>query len=226
MTGYKLHWAIQTFHWKPKWWQPWANTLLYMPLNSTDTYTDKSWNNIGTTNYSVTFWTNYWVDCGYFNGSSAHIQINPFSIPAASTILVWFYRAWLNESDGKIFDARSPRHIIAVNSSSWEYTFWYLGSTAILSWKLIQNQRCLCCLKTNWSNGKLIILWNNVNTTVSISVSVSTGTPSYINIWNEYNNAANRHFLWWLSNIIVENRERTDQEVTDYYNLTKANYWL
>jgi hypothetical protein len=33
---------------------------------------------------------------------------------------------------------------------------------------------------------------------------------------------------WWAyySNMILENKVRTAQEISDYYNLTKWNYWL
>ena len=209
----------------PAWWTPWANTLLYLPLNSTDTYTDKSWNNRGTTNYSVAFWTYQWVNCAYFN--NAHIQVTPFQIPTWLTFLVWFYRTWFNTNDWKIFDARtSPQYIFTINWESWYYTYGYCGNTIISSWTLVENKWCLYCMTSTWSSATLKLLWNNINTTNTSSVSVSAGTPSYINIWNEYNNGANRYFLWYLSNLILENRVWTSDEITAYYNQTKWNYWL
>jgi hypothetical protein len=35
-----------------------------------------------------------------------------------------------------------------------------------------------------------------------------------------------RYFDGRLSNVIIEDKVRTAQDVADYYNLTKSNYWL
>jgi hypothetical protein len=32
--------------------------------------------------------------------------------------------------------------------------------------------------------------------------------------------------LWYISNLIMESKTRTADEILAYYNLTKSNYWL
>lgn len=204
---------------------PGGNTLLYLPLNSTSTHTDKSWNNRGTTNYSVQFWTYQWVDCGYFN--NAHIQVTSFNMPSTHTFLVWFYRTGFNTSDWKLFDSRpSPQYVHWINSVSSEWTFWYVWNTVVVSWVQTDNKWCLYAMSISWSSATLTLLWNGVNTVKTASVSAPSGTPSYINIWNEYNNAYNRYFLWYMSQLILENKAWSSQEILDYYNATKSNYGL
>jgi hypothetical protein len=44
--------------------------------------------------------------------------------------------------------------------------------------------------------------------------------------WKESNNSYYYNFPWKLSNFILETKEWSAQDVTDYYNQTKSNYWL
>lgn len=213
---------------KKKWWKPWANTLLYLPLNSTDTYTDKSWKNRTTTNYNVQFWTYQWVDCWYFN--NAHIQINTlYQHTYPLTVACWCYNTWYT-ADGKIYDTCdnvSNRLTVyyTPTSSRW-YTITNKWPEFSANWQY-QN-RWVLFVATYTSDTKIRYLkWNSLDLSDSNSNSWATSfTPTYTNVWNEWNNAANRYFLWYMSNLIVENKERTAQEIADYYNQTKANYWL
>lgn len=211
------------------WWQPWANTLLYMPLNSTDTYTDKSWNSRTTTNTNVSFWTYQWVNCWYFNWTSAHIQITPFTFSSELSLLIWLYPVWYTSwYDGKIFDARR---------SSYAFTSRYglFGETTWISWYInwtqtfvtdVSNKRVLFAMTSENGSQTYQVLWDNIDTTTTSSLSFSSFTPLKINLWNEYDNGAPRYYEWWMSECILESKIRTAQEISDYYNLTKWKYWL
>lgn len=213
----------------PERWQPWVNTLLYLPLNSVDTYTDKSWNNRGTTNTSVGFWTYQWVDCWYFNGTSAHIQVTPFAFSSELSLLVWIYPAWyLSWYDGKIFDAR--RNSNAFTSRYGAYTgtvwiSWYINWTETFLMD-VSNKRALFVMTSKNGSQTYQLLWDNIDITKTSSLSVSSFTPSQINLWNEYNNGAGRYYQWWISEVILEDKVRTAQEVADYYNQTKSLYGI
>lgn len=205
------------------WRQPWANTLLYMPMNSTNQATDQSWNNVQTTNSWVTFWTYQWVDCGYFNDS--HIQVTPFNIPSTVTVLCRCYCIGRNTSDGKIFDTRSGNdYLVLINWSGWYAQLRPVGN--IDSQEQAQNQWVLLA-STNDSNGSIVYLkWSNIDNSWTSSYAFTWFDATTMNIGNEHNNAVSRYFLWWLSELIVEGKTWTAQEISDYYDQTKWDYWI
>ena len=226
-----LNWEDYYFAEWGGWWQPWANTLLYLPLNSTDTYTDKSWNNVSTTNYNVTFWTYQWVDCWEFN-TSTRITVTPFPIDFSKyTMWIWCYCTWW-QGDAKILDMRSNINLTFVYWV-WEgyaYTWIYdSGWTQdnLNPWWQYQNQRVwLCTTLDNW-NMKFSIKGNNIDLSTTFSAQLNTTvTPNYITVGQEYNDGASRHYIGWLSELIIENKVRTDQEKEDYYNQTKSLYGI
>jgi len=60
----------------------------------------------------------------------------------------------------------------------------------------------------------------------STSFSYSTVTLDAFNIWNQIFNEIPRHWMWYLSEIIIEDKARTAQEIAGYYNQTKWDYWI
>lgn len=213
---------------RPSWWQPWANTLLYMPLNSTDLATDQSGNNVQTNNNWVTFWTYQWVDCGYFNRNN--ITVSPFAIPADVTVLCRCYNTWyyVSNQDGKIFDTRGnwQQTILCYsnNDNGWYYAYipW-----PVASWDQHQNEWILVCLVVdNLWNATLYTKWANSDTTNTVTWAQTWFTPTTMNVWNEHDDWAPRYFLGWMSELIVESKSWTRQEYLDYFDQTKANYWI
>ena len=68
---------------------------------------------------------------------------------------------------------------------------------------------------------KIYINWVLDWTNSSANVPSGTGFA----IGANYNHNGNR-WKGGVSELIVENKVRTDQEISDYYNLTKSTYWL
>lgn len=202
----------------PTWWQPWANTLLYMPLssNATDTQgnTTTIWGN-------VTFWTNWGVACANFT-NIGNISVTPFAIPSSYTVLARCNNiSGFDEVSWRVFDMGNPRIWLAYNNQGY-YTYEnnaYFWTTTQNAWFLI------CAVVTNGS-GVGYLKGSGVNQTTTINVAPYSLTPSAMNIGNEYNNGANRHFLGYISNVIIEDKARTAQEVSDYYDQTKWDYWI
>ena len=212
-------------------WQPWEDTLLYLPLNSTDTYLDKSWNNISTTNSNVTFWQYQWVDCGIFNWSNTHIQVTPFAIPSTITVLYrTYWPSYSSSYDAKIFDARSNPTIttwkIPTTRSEWNAYFAWLNNWWLNTVQWINDQWFLFVVTVWWWTVNIYAIWDNLNIHLSDSLTINAGTPSQINIGNEYNNGASRYYNGWISKLILEDRVWSEDEISDYYNLTKSNYGL
>lgn len=204
--------------WVDEWWQPWANTLLYMPLSSNAN--DVQWHTT-TTGGSVTFGTYWGVECADFTGVG-NIDITPFAIPASYTVL-----ARCNNVNGydntawRVFDMGNPRLWLAYNNQGY-YTY----ENNSYFWTTTKNARFLICAVVTNGSGVGYLKGNGVNQTSTIDVAPYSLTPSAMNVGNEFNNGANRHFLGYISNVIVENKARTAQEVADYYNQTKWNYWI
>ena len=68
----------------------------------------------------------------------------------------------------------------------------------------------------NWNKLSWYVNWNFINT-----VTMSTDQWSF-----QYSTQYSELQPWTYWEIIVEDKARTAQEVSDYYNQTKANYWL
>lgn len=210
------------------WWQPWANTIAYYPLKSNTN--DYSWNWYNLTNlWNVTFGTYQWVNCAIFNGTSNSQLYNTsisYSAYPTQTVAVWIYVTW--------------------TSSGVYQTIYHIG-TAIRYWKLGTwfNYNTWLCLWSWDGQYESVKAWN-INWAWHLLVNVTSGSSSvqYLD-WVEYQTFTNSLsytqtwlYVWWAqstsaerltwyeSELILENKARTAQEITDYYNLTKWDYWL
>ena len=216
------------------WWHPWANTVAYYPLDSTNTVNDLSWNNytLTTSHTNPTFWTYQWVDCASFNGSNTELKtvsVNPWTYWSSFTVSCWVYgtatwdrvpicnvyynSTWLNR---QIRAHSSWSSIFEFNGTSWTNTSFWISANA-----------------QAWHNLLFTANGNNITTYVD-GAQVATGTNTKWNnnwtftIWCGWDEADGYFwwFNWWLSNVIVENKVWTVDEVSEYYNQTKANYWI
>jgi hypothetical protein len=202
---------------------PWSNTLLYLPM--TDDLLDHSWKSVTVTNngVSISSWT--W----YFNGSWY------LSIPTADNILwnvftiSWYWKVSARPTYSAIFATR--------NSTSWWLTVQYewthlFASTATNNWDLIAvgniftknnvwENYVLVRKVTNW---ELYKNWVKVWTATSWNWNIiQSWSASFI--WRNGADSAT-NITWYIGQFIIENRAWTAQEVSDYYNQTKSNYWL
>jgi hypothetical protein len=73
-------------------------------------------------------------------------------------------------------------------------------------------------IKTLYLDGNQIAQSNTGTTQSSKSIPLT--------IWNanRYNHDA--YFNWNISNVILENKTWSQQDIQDYYNATKSLYWL
>ena len=61
------------------------------------------------------------------------------------------------------------------------------------------------------------VAWNSYSWTVELDSWV-------IRVWYGATNE-NKHY-WQISELIIENKAWTGQEISDYFDLTKADYWI
>lgn len=208
-----------------QWWQPWANTIAYYPLDSTNTVNDLSGNNYNLTNTNTTFGTNAWVSCASFNGSNSKLTTTIWTLPQwanARTMSLWVYDiGWVDRCIMWYWANRTKWWCFVLNyGSSTEgyiltpyYDDLYSYITTTSTWMLLTWTYDGTNFKV-YINGELVGTSNNI-----------TLVTSWTNfeIWNPYNT---HYYKWYASNAIIENKARTAQEISDYYNQTKSLYWI
>lgn len=225
--GYKLKRAyIGTQQVRPSWWRPWANTLLYLPMKSD--LDDHSGNNITMTNNWVVIENWFWK----FNWTSSYIYTtNNFSL-ASTPFTVSF---WMNA------DSVANKWLISQNRYTGGYKWWNI---------FIVNQKVRTELTPSWWQQSTWTIttgtWYNIVMTVPASWNrvvyrnwtqeatwsnsvTFTSIPVYI--WTSAWTAADisstgMKYEGYMSDIIIEDKAWTQQEVSDYYNLTKWSYWI
>lgn len=227
---YIWNWDSTATKIRPVWWRPWANTVAYYPLTSTSTVNDMSGNELTlTNNWNAVFWTYDWVDCAYFNWNASLRQSSlttqyiwqTFTFMAWMKVVtecnVWTYNnQWTN---------RGIWLVIQNNNDKIWGSIWQWGSFLDVVYNTTINNTWYLIWLTHNSNWDLKLYFNGVQ--------VQTGSWA-VNEW------ASNFAIWaavfkeseiyysngYVSNVIIEDKERTDQEVSEYYNLTKWNYWL
>ena len=103
---------------------------------------------------------------------------------------------------------------------AWWYNNWDIDGANFNIWE--------------WTNVCFILIDNNHYTVykdweLQYSNVYTEGliNNDFITIWTRGNNATTRwdKWDWWISEIIVENKEWTQQEILNYFNKTKSKYW-
>lgn len=225
-------------------WEPWENTLAYYPLE-TDTK-DYSWNSRDWTNNWVTFSDWVWV----FNGSS-YVSLGTDSwtnIQPNMTINVWFKWNWSWSKDNAVItksqyyapSTSACYYSITIHEEDRYLCWWYYNwsdynmhplnfrTTSWWSptlWPVSQSNKWYNVVITNdWTTKKTYIDWALVATETSISTSTTQSIDT--RIWSAVRYNYDSYFNWNISAVIFEDKTRSAQEISDYYNLTKSNYWL
>lgn len=208
--------------------QPWVNTLAYYPFD-TD-YTDQSGNWYDLTNrWATTIGTKWGVDCAVFiknSNSWLYSTSVPFSnISTTMTFSFWMYVDQFNTWENNVFwmwTASSGSCIILwylQPINIWHR--WYNDIATSTTSTLQTWQNIVVTQDSSWT--KIYLNWNQIGS--SSYYATLTGNEFNVGYFNG-SSALNRKYIWWMSNLILENKTRTAQEVSDYYDLTKGNYGI
>ena len=205
--------------------EPWADTVAYYPFKTNRN--DYSGNGYNVTNtYSTTIADFNWVSCLNFNGSMCQVwTIDTLTSYSNYTIIARFY--CINSTATCIFFKEWGSwggSGFSTWDASWNQIRWgnttntYSQISSPISWTWV-----LCgvtALNWVWSfyinwvqtiyKSSWVIAPNHNTTPLSIG-GTEAGTASSSG---------------YLSELIIEKKWWTDQEVLNYYNKTKANYWL
>ena len=242
---YKLNWI---YVWNQKVrpepeppFTPWANTLAYYPLQKD--VNDYSWNWRNWTNYNVTFSDGI----ATFNGSYSSIVV-----PSADrqkptsnfTISAWARpTSWTHTGSWKPmfivtkwqFYANTEQDFfywLAITDEN-KYAFWWIATWISDDWDTYPwesttavnlNERNLYTLTNNWTTKTLYLNGVQIKQATADTTDSSSSIP--IVIGDAYFNNNHGYFNWNISEVILENKTRTQQDILDYYNQTKGIYGL
>lgn len=205
------------------WWKPWSNTTAWYKLE-TDA-NDYSWNNRNASWANVTYWTSWNLKYAIFNGSSSYLLAN-------NGLSSWDYTVSVRINISSLWT-----EAILVTNWSWNnmqpiyltpngavYQWYRIGSSSSYStpnWTVGINTWYNIVTVREWSTAKIYINWQLI---WSWSVTTNTYTDQR-SIWAQ--KYYNQHwFNWKMSNLIIEKWWWSADDVSAYYNWTKANYWL
>lgn len=203
-------------------WQPWANTVAYYKFDWN--LNDSSGNNRNMSLYrgSVTYWTIWNNKYGHFDSSTWTNQVT-IPLPWDFTFLMWvnpqydyadtYPRAMVdmqyNSSSGclRLFGTIHP----------WDWTYYHINTNErhliVYSWTQSIGEAKFYCVDENYSESGITFTHITGDQKLKLNQIWDANNSNYTN--NTY-----------LSEIIIENKVWTDQEIQDYYNQTKANYGL
>ena len=221
-----------------KWeWSPNANTVAYRPLNSTTTVNDQSGNSYNLTQTWGSFGTYNGIDC-FYNGwsTTGYFTLTSWAnIPTGNTnrtILVWAYPTGYNSSYARYFLCYGEQTSwkgcrLYINTSSKPtadiYTNAITGSTNMSTsgWSLLTftSTGNTFNFYVNWTS-----VWSNSSWTINTR-EISSSYPLRL-MRSNISTSSNYQVRGYISEVIIENKTRTADEIADYYNQTKWNYWL
>ena len=204
-------------------WTPWENTIAYYKFNNNLNDSANS-NNLSLSGWAVSFWTaSWWGKYAYFNKSTwtGHRTISPNFNVSTLTCMYWrqpkqIFSSWNPLSVWYTTTANGSGIIVGtVRSVDFWGTSWF--SAAVNTWYHLVIT-CEGWVRKFYVNGAYYAqdsysLSGTQATKLTINNAWDTSSSSYSN--NNY-----------ISELIIENKARTAQEISNYYNSTKSKYWL
>ena len=214
---------------EPK-WKPWSNTIAYYPLKWN--LNDYSWHNY---NWTLAVWTltypsNEYAQLTnvvarfpnwYWTSTTDEMTISMRLKDVSTSGSGWtsnLFALWLDGEGGWWWGFQL--YYNNWNYTAYAVTWWASKNTSAYSISSWVWHNIIMTIKPN-DKLSLYIDWNLKNQ-VDVTSPIRMSWHSWI--WtNSYTNNAPT-ISWYLSNIINENKVRTVDEITKYYNSTKANY--
>lgn len=241
---YKLTWIyIWQDKVRPSKREPWANTIGYRPFNWDAN--DYSWNghdlsNTGTVTYTTQLangnyvatrtWAVEWVmSCFYTQFNYTNVPLTMVGWCRTSwnwTSSYYWPNKWMlwysdNNSNGNVIKTAhgTNGYYIYVDSSPQSWVDAESSSSYADG-----NRHCMIWVfDTTW----VALYVDDMTTPVCSGSTATTGTTCTwtLMIWG-MSNQSYYSFNWDMSEFIMEDKARTEQERTQYFNLMKWNYWI
>lgn len=226
---YKLTWI---YVWqdkvRPSGWKPWSNTVAYWTLNWDINDHSGNWHDMSARVGTISYWT---LSNGYKYGIfdwNTIITTSNITTLSSGTILmyldyIWYWTplAWNTNTN----NSNNYNYI----SSYWSSNFrpvYSPNKTTITATAPWQNQWFLFAITqtgsklTYYKDGQFVSDYNN---SLFINANpINQWCIWWLARWTQYYDRLD----WYMSNIIIEDRVWTADEILKYFNQTKSNYWL
>ena len=226
-----IYWATGWGGWG---WQPWVNTVAYYPLDSTNTVNDLSGNNHTLSkNWNADFGSYGWVDCCYIHSWQLTSSITAQTL-ATHTENIRYY-----ETSAPTYDNWVIMWFIKDWADNWWYCSWLLRARwypwgmywiiAMLNDGAWRSSPAYSVTQNTWHNACYVYDNGTVYCYVDwvlISSTSYTWNVSYWKVEISRKDDYDRSINWYVSNAIFEDKARTAQEIQDYFNQTKWDYWI
>ena len=224
-----IYWATWWGGW---WWQPWVNPIFYIPLNQDITdysLTPKTLSWTWTANYSLISWTKYGAR---FSAWSINLPASAFSSIWDETLSFWAnVSSWQNDKMMCDQDTWNNDNLsFRVYTSSWDLSFRAFGVNSGAWINFTQpsaNAWHHYVMTRNATTWEVIVYCDNVlkwNWTGNTWTFSSNNKGQLWSVWDGSSSYRFTNLTMW--DFILENRVRTAQEIADYYNQTKWDYWI
>jgi hypothetical protein len=199
----------------------------------TEDANDISWNNHITTSWA----TSYGSDGAVFPDSNHNWLLIPFNIDYSQNWTISFYTKinTLNKtsshSDSRILDLYATNNRIDCRVED------FMETSSHFPWKycvMKNNNYSSPIYNSDYTSGTWMYICLTINNwtvkayknwILSWTTTV-TWTTNYFRFWNEYNLAENRHIYWNIKDIIIDNKDRSDEEIENYFDSTRSDYWI
>ena len=226
---YKLHWAIQTFHYQfevPYSWEPDASrTLIYYPLTSN--LADQMWNgNTGSSHWTISFNETTgvrvtWRSWNYVTGMSNGIaNRNVFTMNVRAKVDAinndWWSIVWYTSN------IDSSMALKLENRNSIWFGIFY-GSSHLWNTVTWDTEWHNFCAVWTWTSYTLYI--DNVQV-ATVSTTTKINNLPELQIWWWWYYGSSRSANGYIKDYIVENYAWSAEDITNYYNRSKSKVWL
>ena len=199
--------------------------IAYFPLEND--YVDKSKNNISMTkSWTISFTTlSSWKKVANFQRWTIYSN-NSFMnlLPNGYTVSYWYTvnkNSTYRRNQFYLWWAYNTLECWATTLETWwglwKTKLYYYGDNSI--WDTSHSGWLNAVITVeNHTSVKMYINWN-------LYTSHSTTQSGwFLGIW--YSAISSDYHNWYMSEFIVDGKLRTAQEIQDYYNQTKSNYWI
>ena len=219
-------------------WKPWANTLLYIPMDATYWLTDQSdyWRTISAS--WLTHTTFNGVDCYQNSNWSINLWTSATSwlVPSSLefTANFWVYKPDTTAWTGIFAGAVQSLYFQAIeinDSQKIQYHWWNPVST---EWSIVDNNARWA---TSW-HLLTITIKDWVNSFYIDSNLIGTNSWGYNNWFGSWHTSAQTWIYiyaartggwvwsWYVWEVIMEDKWWSSDDITKYFNQKKSNYWL
>lgn len=223
--GYKLTWIyVWSQRVRPSWWAPSADTIFYYKFDNNlndemGNYDLSVWSGSAAITYLTTAG---WAKYAYFSNSCWSWQSAGISEDWDNLHTMSFWMNAQSSWQSILIDIVGDRRIWT--RVAWNVRFEWYSSQAYQQNIWTWTWHHIVCIRSG-TDGKIYIDWNLEATWTPPDALGNLTTYLVLNnAWDTQQSSLTDDA--YLSELILERGEWTAQDVANYYNSTKSNYWI